>query len=207
MVVFLGFSFIIPASVLSERSYQRFSITKDEFTKKFEQRYPYLFYPSYRRKGSKTNTFLREVVFDGKNRIKIKKLKKEIKPLRGNFLIHDYCFLPQQLFNELECSVCFEKKKNILTPCGHLFCKTCLLKHYCSQSRRNKDCPMCRTFLGKDMFAWLRKSFNFGKLWERKKALEIIEEQEITIDLLRGVIEELREDDDDIIVSVVFDFE
>ena len=43
-----------------------------------------------------------------------------------------------------ECSICYEeidnKKKKVVTNCGHLFCLKCLL----TQFQNKNECPMCR---------------------------------------------------------------
>jgi SNF2 family DNA or RNA helicase len=51
---------------------------------------------------------------------------------------------------EQNCSICFDELKNpCLTPCGHIFCKSCL--DMCLQVK--KSCPMCKSDLaGKEIY-------------------------------------------------------
>jgi len=49
----------------------------------------------------------------------------------------------------VECSICFDeigKKNNCVTPCGHVFCFSCVSKSL----TRNNTCPCCRTVLVED---------------------------------------------------------
>ena len=61
--------------------------------------------------------------------------------------------LEQSNYNE-ECPICFNplsKTSYIATPCAHIFCKRCILKHIVIDEHHN--CPLCRTeCMAKDIF-------------------------------------------------------
>jgi len=61
--------------------------------------------------------------------------------------------LEQSNYNE-ECPVCFNalsKTTYIATPCAHIFCKRCILKHIVIDEHHN--CPLCRSACeAKDIF-------------------------------------------------------
>jgi len=61
--------------------------------------------------------------------------------------------LEQSNYNE-ECPVCFNalsKTTYIATPCAHIFCKRCILKHIVIDEHHN--CPLCRSVCeSKDIF-------------------------------------------------------
>jgi hypothetical protein len=61
--------------------------------------------------------------------------------------------LEQSNYNE-ECPVCFNtlsKTTYIATPCAHIFCKKCILKHIVINE--NHNCPLCRSECeAKDIF-------------------------------------------------------
>ncbi|DAZ95774.1 TPA: hypothetical protein N0F65_010276 [Lagenidium giganteum] len=46
-------------------------------------------------------------------------------------------------FDEMECQICMDKKKQVVLPCTHSFCLYCF-QHWTSQS---KTCPTCRSKL------------------------------------------------------------
>jgi len=50
-----------------------------------------------------------------------------------------------------ECVICFERKPDVVLPCGHPFCSQCLA----DWNARQHSCPMCRNDETSDTDAWL----------------------------------------------------
>jgi len=58
----------------------------------------------------------------------------------------DIAEIKERIENTKECAICIEQidiMNNCVTPCGHKFCFTCILKSF----SRNKTCPLCRADL------------------------------------------------------------
>lgn len=49
----------------------------------------------------------------------------------------------------ITCSVCDEKKSDVITKCKHQFCKDCISSWY---YRHNRTCPMCRANLDDEVY-------------------------------------------------------